>query len=376
MKLVILGAGLMARGAAFDFLKNPTLKSLKVADASDQALEEFRKRFDDSRLSTIRLDAKDGGAVRRLLDDADGAFCAIHYGFNVEFAKAAIETKTHMVDLGGNNDIVAAELAMCKEAEASGISIIPDCGLAPGMVSVLTAWGLKRFDWADGRDVPVMADKGSAEYLVWVGCAGAFDDRAKKIVGSWLDLLEHAGVDYAVLGGEEACTGDPARRLGDEALFQSCRSRNLATLRAAGARKVITHCPHCLNTFRNEYRENRAPELELVHHSQLIGQLIAAGGVTFPEPDVTNCGGVTAFMKICHLAESFNLPVTSHGAHDLTVHLLAAAPNRSYLEAHGFGLDRFIAEPLRITEGRAITPDRAGHGIEFDWKALDALRAS
>jgi L-alanine-DL-glutamate epimerase-like enolase superfamily enzyme len=77
-------------------------------------------------------------------------------------------------------------------------------------------------------------------------------------------------------------------------------------------------------------------------------QLITAGGVTYPEPDVTNCGGITSFMKIAHLAEAFNLPVTSHGAHDVTVHLLAAAPNRSYLEAHGFGLDRVIAEPLRI----------------------------
>ena len=104
-------------------------------------------------------------------------------------------------------------------------------------------------------------------------------------------------------------------------------------------------------------------------------QMIAAGGVTYPEPDVTNCGGVTAFMKIAHLAEAFNLPVTSHGAHDVTVHLLAAAPNRSYLEAHGFGLDRFIAEPLTIEEGFAIAPDRPGHGIAFDWKALDAIRA-
>ena len=104
-------------------------------------------------------------------------------------------------------------------------------------------------------------------------------------------------------------------------------------------------------------------------------QLIEAGGVTFPEPDVTNCGGVTVFMKVCHLAEAFNLPVTSHGAHDITVHLLAAAPNRSYLEAHGFGLDRFIAEPLRLEDGKAIAPDRAGHGVEFDWKALDGVRA-
>ncbi|HET7340463.1 MAG TPA: mandelate racemase/muconate lactonizing enzyme family protein [Methylomirabilota bacterium] len=103
--------------------------------------------------------------------------------------------------------------------------------------------------------------------------------------------------------------------------------------------------------------------------------LIAAGGVTYPEPDATNCGGVTVFMKVCHLAEAFNLPVTSHGAHDLAVHLLAAAPNRSWLEAHGFGLDRFIAEPLVIRDGLALAPERPGHGIEFDWKALEGVRA-
>jgi L-alanine-DL-glutamate epimerase-like enolase superfamily enzyme len=103
--------------------------------------------------------------------------------------------------------------------------------------------------------------------------------------------------------------------------------------------------------------------------------LIASGGVSFPEPDVTNCGGITAFMKIAHLAESFNLPVTSHGAHDITVHLLAAVPNRSYLEAHGFGLDRYIAEPLRIEDGMAVAPDRPGHGVSFDWAGLEAIRA-
>jgi L-alanine-DL-glutamate epimerase-like enolase superfamily enzyme len=102
---------------------------------------------------------------------------------------------------------------------------------------------------------------------------------------------------------------------------------------------------------------------------------IAGGGVTYPEPDVTNCGGVTPFMKIAHLAEAFNLPVTSHGAHDVTVHLLAACPNRSYLEAHGFGLERYIAEPLRIENGAAIAPERPGHGIEFDWKGLEQIRA-
>jgi L-alanine-DL-glutamate epimerase-like enolase superfamily enzyme len=114
---------------------------------------------------------------------------------------------------------------------------------------------------------------------------------------------------------------------------------------------------------------------ENLHTLHEFTQMIAAGGVTFPEPDVTNCGGVTVFMKVAHLAEAFNLPVTSHGAHDLTVHLLAAVPNRSYLEAHGFGLDRYLAHPLRLEEGMAIAPERPGHGVELDWAGLEMLRA-
>lgn len=103
--------------------------------------------------------------------------------------------------------------------------------------------------------------------------------------------------------------------------------------------------------------------------------LIAAEGVSFPEPDVTNCGGVTSFMKIAHFAEAWGLPVTSHGAHDVTVHLLAACPNRSFLEAHGFGLDRYIAAPLQIKAGCAVAGEAPGHGIAFDWAGLDCIRA-
>jgi L-alanine-DL-glutamate epimerase-like enolase superfamily enzyme len=109
---------------------------------------------------------------------------------------------------------------------------------------------------------------------------------------------------------------------------------------------------------------------ENLHTLYEFRALIAAGGVSFPEPDVTNCGGVSVFMKVCHLAESFNLPVTSHGAHDLSVHMLAAAPNRSYLEAHGFGLDRYIEQPLVLEHGMALAPARPGHGITFDWNGL------
>ena len=100
-----------------------------------------------------------------------------------------------------------------------------------------------------------------------------------------------------------------------------------------------------------------------------------AGGVTFPEPDVTNCGGVTPFMKIARLAEAHPLPVTSHGAHDITVQLMAACPNRSLMEAHGFGLDAYVETPLRIVEGHATAPDVPGHGIVFDWDKLEKVRA-
>jgi L-alanine-DL-glutamate epimerase-like enolase superfamily enzyme len=102
--------------------------------------------------------------------------------------------------------------------------------------------------------------------------------------------------------------------------------------------------------------------------------MIEAGGVSFPEPDVATCGGVTVWMKVATLAESHNLPVTSHGVHDLHVHLLAAVPNASYLEVHGFGLEDFIAEPLRITDGFATAPDRPGHGVAFDFEGLEKLR--
>lgn len=114
---------------------------------------------------------------------------------------------------------------------------------------------------------------------------------------------------------------------------------------------------------------------ENLHTLHEFTQMIAAGGVTFPEPDVTNCGGITVFTKVAHLAEAFNLPPTSHGAHDLTVHLMAAAPNRSDLEVHGFGLDRYIAEPMRMRDGLAVAPDRPGHGVVFDRDALARVRA-
>ena len=115
---------------------------------------------------------------------------------------------------------------------------------------------------------------------------------------------------------------------------------------------------------------------ENLHTLSEFRAFIDAGAVQFPEPDVSNCGGITTWMKVAHLAEANNLPVTSHGVHDLHVHLLAAVPNASYLEAHGFGLDRFIAEPMVLdANGNARAPARPGHGVGFDWSALASLAA-
>ena len=115
---------------------------------------------------------------------------------------------------------------------------------------------------------------------------------------------------------------------------------------------------------------------ENLHTLAEFTSLISAGGVDFPEPDLTTCGGVTIFMKVAHLAEAHGLPVTSHGAHDVHVHLLAAAPNASYLEVHGFGLEKYMAQSMELRDGMAIAPDRPGHGIEFDWDALERFKVN
>lgn len=113
---------------------------------------------------------------------------------------------------------------------------------------------------------------------------------------------------------------------------------------------------------------------ENLHNLEEFASLIRAGGVHYVEPDLAVCGGVTAWMKVARMAEAAHLPVTSHGVHDLHVHLMAAVPNASYLENHGFGLERFIEIPLVIEKGRAVAPDRPGHGVTMNFEALEPFR--
>ena len=113
---------------------------------------------------------------------------------------------------------------------------------------------------------------------------------------------------------------------------------------------------------------------ENLHTVAEFVQLIGQGGVDFPEPDFTTCGGITPFMKIARLAEANNLPVISHGAHDIHVHLLAACPNAAYLEVHAFGLEDYIENPMKIEKGFAEAPNRPGHGMKFDWEKLSQYK--
>ncbi|MEO9953972.1 (Fe-S)-binding protein [Nonlabens sp.] len=117
------------------------------------------------------------------------------------------------------------------------------------------------------------------EVLFWVGCSGSFDDRAKKITKAFVKLLNKAGVEFAVLGAEESCSGDPAKRAGNEFLFQMQAMMNIEVLNGYGIKKIVTACPHCFNTLKNEY-----PELggtyEVVHHTSFLKDLIADGKLT------------------------------------------------------------------------------------------------
>jgi Fe-S oxidoreductase len=128
--------------------------------------------------------------------------------------------------------------------------------------------------------VPLIADliaqDITPDVLFWVGCAGSFDQRAQKITKAFVKILNHLNISYAVLGPEEACTGDPARRAGNEFLFQMMASQNIQILNGYNVKKIVTTCPHCFNTLKNEYPE-LGGNYEVTHHSQLLQEMIDSG---------------------------------------------------------------------------------------------------
>src|SRR5664279_2885233 len=163
-------------------------------------------------------------------------------------------------------------------------------------------WGLpaaERANWAEGIGAPTVKENPNFDVLYWVGCAGSYDRRAQRVARAFVKLLKHAGVNFAILGREEKCTGESARRLGDEFLLQELAQANIATLARYNVRRIVTHCPHCLNSLLRDYPQFGG-NYEVVHHTQFLDQLMAKGrlsvaGAASPE-------GAMTYHDPCYLA--------------------------------------------------------------------------
>jgi Fe-S oxidoreductase len=192
-------------------------------------------------------------------------------GACVQACPVSIEHVDHIVDL--RRHLVMVESSFPSEAEP----MLRDVERASN------PWGRaqsERADWADGLGVRILEPGETApEYLYWVGCASSFDERARATAQSTVKLLQRAGVDFAILGAREACTGDPARRIGNEYVFQAFAEQNVATLNEAGVTKIIANCPHCFNTLGNEYPDFGG-RYEVIHHTELLAGLIREGRLT------------------------------------------------------------------------------------------------
>ncbi len=181
-------------------------------------------------------------------------------------------------------------------------------GLFKNMESKGNPWGMNasaRMDWAADLPFEVRVVDGElpadVEYLFWVGCAGAYEDRAKKTTQAVAELLHLAGVEFAVLGEGETCTGDSARRSGNEFLFQMLAQQNVEVLNGIGARKIVATCAHCFNTLRNEYPQ-LGGQYEVVHHTQLLNRLVREGRLTpVAPPEGLDAGRSITYHDPCYL---------------------------------------------------------------------------
>jgi Fe-S oxidoreductase len=228
----------------------------------------------------------DGGAV-----EPDVLWSCTTCGACVEQCPVDIEHVDHVVDMRRHQVLVESSFpaeagVMLRNLEHAG-----------------DPWGLgagARLRWTEDLpfEVPVVDGElpADVEYLFWVGCAGALDDRAQRTTRAVAELLHTAGVRYAVLGGAETCTGDPARRIGHEFLFQMLGQQNVETLNAAGVRRIVATCAHCLNTLANEYPQ-LGGRYEVLHHTQLLARLVADGRLV----PVTPIDATVAYHDPCYL---------------------------------------------------------------------------
>ncbi len=160
-------------------------------------------------------------------------------------------------------------------------------------------WGMgkaTRTDWTKGLDVPTLAEVENPEYVYWVGCAGSFDARNQKVAAAMVKVLKQAGVSFGIIGNEEMCCGESARRLGNEYLYQSLAEGNIELLKEQGVKKIFTHCPHCFNTLKNEYPQFGG-DFQVLHHSQVLLELIKKDKIQMSNPLPTG----VAYHDSCYL---------------------------------------------------------------------------
>ncbi len=211
-------------------------------------------------------------------------------GACVQACPVSIEHVDHIVDL--RRHLVMVESSFPAEAEP----MLRDVERASN------PWGKpqsERAEWAAELGIKVLEPGDPPpEYLYWVGCASSFDERARKTAQATAKVLQHAGVDFAILGPRESCTGDPARRIGNEYVFQAFAEQNVATLNESGVTKVVTGCPHCFNTLANEYPDFGG-SYEVIHHSELLSKLVRDGAV---KPQRSDGSGQITYHDSCYLA--------------------------------------------------------------------------
>ena len=261
-------------------------------ELSPSALEINKRYFFNENLDLL---AK-GESVDKALTDwmltEEAAWSCTTCGYCVEVCPVGNEP---MVDiLRARQDLVMMESKFPEEAMET----------FEKMENYGNPWGLSPQDrevWMDGYDVPLMREKKKVDVLYWAGCSGAYDNRGKEISQSVADILNKAEIDYGCLGNEEMCTGDSARRIGNEYLFQTMAEQNRETFDKYEFKKIVTQCPHCFRTLKNDYAE-MGIELDVVHHSQFIDELIQENKIE-PQPWVDE--DVT-FHDPCYLGRHNN----------------------------------------------------------------------
>ncbi len=225
-----------------------------------------------------------------------------------------------------------------------------------------TPWAFNSADralWADGLNIKTMAEDSNAEYLFWVGCAGSFDDRYKKVSRAFAILMQKAGLEFRILGTEEKCNGDTARRLGNEYLAQMMMMENVETLNGYGVKKIVTACPHCYHSLKNEYKQFGG-NYEVKHHTELISELIEQGKITLNGSKEIN---KITYHDSCYLGrynDVYNPPRTSL-IKISSVELVEMKRNKSRGYCCGAGGGRMFLED---EEGGRINEERTREALE------------